>query len=264
MRASILLLATIGLLATGCTTDRTSGEDNGGGGGSSSVGGSGGVWLLALGALSDGGGAATCNENFSDADCYDEPDIPDPDPEWTGSVDFSQSPELFFVQILDGGGDDAFLVVDDEVFPGEISGDQMLFQWTHSETSETQSEHESGYAFEETMENTHRTRWEFERDGSSISGRRIETMTTSYQAAETDEWDSGDVGYFDGRIDAWPYLDGFPENSADGDDCSGGTCSVTITSESASEYSLTGSLTDYDDETYDLLRQVGQTPGDDS
>ena len=264
MRASILLLTTLALLSVGCTTDRGTGEDDGGGGGGTSLGSSGGVWLLALGAASDGGSSATCNENFSDADCPDTPDPPDPDPEWSGSSDADASPELFFVQILEGGGNNAFLIVDDEVFPGEIDGSNMVFQWTHSETADTTSEHDSGYSFEMSSEDATRTRYEFDRDGNTMSGRRIDTNTFSYDVSESDEWDGGDVGFYNGQINAWSWLDGDSENDGDRDDCSGSTCSVTITSESAVEYSLTGSLTDYDDETYDLLRTVGQNPGEDS
>jgi hypothetical protein len=262
MRTISLVLASFALLAAGCTSERASSDD--GSGGSSSVVGSGGVWLIALGTASDGGGSATCNENISDADCYDTVDPPDPDPHWTGSVDADASPELFFVQILAGGGSDAFLIVDDQVYPGEISGSQMLFQWTHTETEQVTSEHDSGYAYSRTREDSHRTRFELERDGATLTGRRIESTIFSLETAETDEWDSGDVGFSGGQLDAWSYLDGDPSNSGSSDDCSGGTCSVTITSETAVEYSLTGSLTDYDDETYDLLRGVGQNAGADS
>lgn len=259
-----MLLAALGLLTTGCTSDRGSSNDDGGDGGSSfSFGGNGGVWLLALGSASDGGGAATCDENFNEADCPDLPDPPDPDPEWTGEVDNDASPELFFVQILEGGGDDAFLIVDDEVYPGEISSNTMTFSWTHSVSSDTASEHDSGYRYEFSTSSSTRTVYEFDRDGSSLTGRRIDTTTSELNVSETDEWDGNDVGYGWGLIDndVDVELTGNTTNLDDEDECAGGTCEVTITSELAVEYSLTGSLTDYDDETYDLLRQVGQTAG---
>jgi hypothetical protein len=264
MRTSMILLATLGLLSAGCSTERGSDDGEGDGGTSFSGASGGGVWLLALGAASDGGSSATCNENLSDADCPDDPDEPDPDPEWSGSADNTQSPELFFVQILGGGSDDAFLIVDDEVYPGEIDGNDMWFEWTHRDDSESNSEHDSGYEFTLDTEDTTRTRYEFERDGSGITGRRIDTNSFSWESTESDEWDSGDVGFNSGQLNAWPYLEGDADNSGSNDECSGSTCSVSITSESAVEYSLSGSLTDYDDETYDLLRDVGQNAGDDN
>ena len=263
MRASILLLATLALLTAGCSAERDTTADTEGGGGGGSFSGGDGVWLLEVGVATDGGSSATCNENFSDADCPDAPDPPDPDPEWSGSADISQSPELFFVQILEGGGDESFLIVDDQVYRGQVSGDQMLFEWTHYENSDTTSNHDSGYSYSMSSDDSTTTRFEFVRNGSSLSGRRIETMASSYDAAESDEWDGGDVGFFGGQINAWGWLDGNPDNDGGQDDCSGSTCSVTITSEVAYEYALTGSLTDYDDETYDLLRTVGQDPGED-
>lgn len=177
---------------------------------------------------------SSLEENFSDA--YS------PDPEeggdgpWTYHSTYTGADAILFFHIAPTSGGGAVLTWGDDAFPGVAEGDGWTFSWTqHTDGSESAS-HQDDYDYTESWVNDstvtiHVAQPLFAELSGTVSG----TSSSSRSWTESDEWDTEDIGVYDGQIPSADYLvykdsgDLYPQvNGPEDDDCKSGTCELSI------------------------------------
>lgn len=219
-----------------------------------------GVWLVELPPSAEEACDSTLTENFENADPYDTPDTPDS--EWTYEETTDASGSLFFVEVLEGKGGKAVLVLGSEAIPGTKDGNVYTFTWDDFENSVDSAEHESGYVYREEVNASSKTTLTFEKGKSgTATGTWSIDSSEEYVFAESDEWDESATGYWNGQIEdvSYSYLDGDASNMYDSADCADERCRITISQTCSGSLPVT--MTWYasaDDDVYEGVSGAGQ------
>jgi len=193
-----------------------------------------GIWMVQV-PLTD---ADECepdiDENFKDASVPEEEEIEEPD--YTTESDTKRSDSVYFVQVLEQGGE-VFVFVDDTPYYGTAEGKSLTASWTDLVDTETVSEHIEGYRYVHKDKTETTTTLTFTRgDKGVVTGVIDETEKSDKEWIESDDWVPSDVQFADGQINgpASSELEndepGGSSNSAQDDDCDGDDCELFVRS----------------------------------
>lgn len=158
----------------------------------------------------------------------------DDDDEWTITETEDGSPQVFFGEIFDVAGEDSkVLVAQDQVLFGNKVDGNWVFEWAAFETDETVETHDTGYSFSHLEDLEMVTTLTVDLSGRTGTGTFETRIIDIDDYAETDTWDQGDVGRFNGATPAANYLvddDGSSvRNEADETDCEADPCTLVVT-----------------------------------
>jgi hypothetical protein len=193
----------------------------------------GGVYLVELEAATEG---MVCEEsmeeNFENNVEAEGDETTEGD--WTFTESVSESASAFFIELVAlDHGQWALLYADSLALSTESSGGTNTFEWDDFYEESEGMEHQTGYIFAGTVNDSSLTTVEMEGvGGGELQGTWSMTMTSVDTWSESDTWDSGETGMWSGSIPSYDYLfdeDGWEiENSADMEDCSDENCELTV------------------------------------
>ncbi|MES2644971.1 MAG: hypothetical protein V4850_36125 [Myxococcota bacterium] len=216
-----------------------------------------GIWLVRVAYDADAGVECESNitENFTDGHVPDA-DEPDNDSEWTYEQSTTGSDTLLFAQIETTAPNQAVLVWGGEVLPGEWDGETWSFSWADTSGNEERSEHEDGYRFIESDEDTSEALVTLTfGKGGTASGNLTASSLLSSSWVESDEWDEDDIGGSSGAIPSSTYLvydedgDEYTQyNRADEQECDDDDCRLTVATECSGTNTFSATRTDFQDE----------------
>lgn len=183
-------------------------------------------------------GAIECDssleENFSDAYSPDPED--GGDGPWTYESTYTGADQVLFFHIAPTSGGTAVLTWGNAAYPGAPDGDGWTFEWTqHTDGSET-AHHEDDYDYSESYSNDSTVTIHIAQPlFAELNGTVAGTSASVHSWTESDEWDTEDIGVYEGEIPSSSYLvykdsgDLYPQvNSPEEDDCKSGTCELSI------------------------------------
>ncbi|MCB9675623.1 MAG: hypothetical protein H6737_10930 [Alphaproteobacteria bacterium] len=167
---------------------------------------------------------------------------------WSDIDEHEQSLDIFFARISHGRADDAVMVVGDDVIPGsKIDGDTWEFTYVATLMDRDGRTHNSGYAYEEVVDNEINTVYTITRENNrwlsgtaNFDSRFTETWT------ETDRWNDTQTGLYYGEIPA--YEVGATDNYATENDCLDRDCFITRETRCENSVGLVGTWTGLDGE----------------
>lgn len=216
-----------------------------------------GIWLVRVAYDADAGveceGKIT--ENFSDG-YVPEGEEPDNDEEWEYEQSITGSDTLLFAQVETTTPNHAVLVWGGQVLPGEWDGQSWAFSWADTAGDEQRAEHESGYRFVESTEETSEVLVTLAfGEGGIATGNLTASSLSSQSWSESDEWDEDEIVGGSGEMPSTTYLvyeddgDEYPQqNIADEEDCDDSDCRLTVSSECSGTNTFTATRTDFQDE----------------
>jgi len=161
-----------------------------------------GIWLLEIDASGETECEETLEHNF--IDFVLDPDEEE-DPNWTSDESSSESPELQFVQIKEGGGNLCVMVWGNTVLPGSCDGSSWSFEWTRKDVGTQSDVHALGYTFSHEYDYNAKTKLNLEVSGESASGTLKGNASTRDAYIESDMWAQA-VGVPDGRMPVGNWL----------------------------------------------------------
>ncbi len=224
--------------------------------------GSDGIWYVDLPLLVEEC-ATTIDENITEAQAPEDV----VDEEWVVTDDTTLSNGTFFMQVIESRGDQAFLVMGDEIFPGTVEKNTMTFTWesfvddTHSETHT-----DSGYTFSSRIESTVTTNLvlNLNKETKNMDGTWSADRVTNQEYSEIDEWDDAGPYVGTGQINAQIlfWLVGTASNEANEEDCDSDPCFVNVSEDCGASTSFEAIYTELREEgAYEALEDASQDPG---
>ena len=242
----------IGVLAAGCNSQT--------------------VWLLKFSKTEPASCESGIEHNFNGAF------VPSSSSDWTEVNEVQRANDIVFAQLIEAGRGVGILVMGDQAFPGERSGNDWLFTWTDAVGTANGVQHASGYGYIEYTETT--TEWDIKLDTQrgETTGQLEQIDVLRYTWRESDTWaDSAaaTVGY-NGQIPADEMLlindaelggDVPATNRADTEDCTTSAdapwCEIVEVSLCESEREFTATRTRLDEEaSYGALAGVSGFAGE--
>lgn len=215
-----------------------------------------GLWLLTLERDPSDALVSSCresvDENFLDA--VDE-QAQEEESNWTETETSTATGLALVVRLetLSDGG--AALFFADAIYPGEAGdGDGWTFSWTDEAISTSTTEHSTGYAYEESETASATLSWHLVPGADGLTGAWSGEAASSLVWAESDTWDSDEVGLGTGQIPASSYLVNTEsywddvENTPDEADCEAETCELSVTTTCGDEINLTGAQLELEDQ----------------
>lgn len=213
---NLTLVATLGLMAAGC---------NGPGSWE-------GIWMIQVPVVESESCDPDIDHNYKDASVPEEVDF-EGDPDWDVDYDTKVSDAVFFLQVLEQGGD-VFVFYGDTPYYGTVDGKTLTASWTDFVDSEVSEAHDNGYEYTADERSESTTAFALTRDGGVVTGTYDFQVKTTLDYVETDEWTPNDVGFQQGQMNgiAGVYLEndapGGTQNGANDDDCDGGECELSV------------------------------------
>ena len=191
-----------------------------------------GIWMVQVPLQESDACEPDIDENYKNASVPDEEEIEEG--EWVYEDDTKVSDSVFFVQVLEQGGE-IFVFVGDEPYYGTAEGGSLTASWTDFIDTESTEEHEQGYEYREVASAETTISLTFTRGEKGVVGGSYDYQTKStYEWSESDEWEPSDVAFQQGQMNgvAGLYLvnddAGGTQNGATDDDCDGGDCELVV------------------------------------
>lgn len=230
------------------------------------------VWLLKFEKTGTPSCESGIEHNFTSAF------VPTTSSDWTDVSEVQRANDIAFAQLIEAGRGVGILVMGDQAFPGERSGNDWLFTWTDAVGTADGQQHSSGYGYFEYTETT--TEWDITLDTKrgETTGELEQNDLLRYTWRESDTWaDSAaaTVGYT-GQIPSEEMLlindpelggDVPASNRADTDDCDTSSdapwCEIVDVSLCKTSRDFTATRTRLDDEAaYTALANVSGSAAD--
>lgn len=230
------------------------------------------VWLLKFDKTSPADCESGIEHNFSSAF------VPTTADDWTDVSEVQRANDIAFAQLIEAGRGVGVLVIGDQAFPGERSGNDWTFTWTDAVGTADGQQHVSGYGYFEYTETT--TEWDItldtERGETTGELEQIDLRRLTWR--ESDTWaDSAaaTIGY-GGQIPSESMLlvtnpetgtDEPATNRADTEDCTTTAdarwCEISDVTVCETSRDFTATRTRLEDESaYDGLSDVSGSAGD--
>ncbi len=219
-----------------------------------------GIWWVEQAVVTTGEDCTlTISDNFTEGQPPDDGTVTT---DWTFSQTLDASPTGFFIEVLDGRGNQAFVVVNDEVYPATIDGGTLTATWTDFLDDLSSDSHVSGYTYEANISITTTNTVTLTIDGGVGSGSAAYDEHVDSTWSETDEWDAGTVGFGGGQTPAFLYLEGVGvSNDSATEDCTSANCTLEVASDCSLSAAVTAHPVVAGDEAYEGLEDAGQDPG---
>ncbi len=222
-----------------------------------------GLWWVeqSFTSFSDVDCAAEIGENFTDASPPDDA---------TGTTttwiyDFTQdlSADGYFIEILEGKGATAFVVVEDFVYPATITDGVIHAEWLNYDDTNDVQTHSSGYEYSAITSAEVLTVIDFAPgEAGALTGTVSVTTVNESVWKETDNWDSVASGLPSGQIPAYLYLDGTGvANEPDASQCTSEPCELSVNETCSFLADVTAESVEGSDAAYDAIENAGQNPG---
>ncbi|MEQ1505913.1 MAG: hypothetical protein ABMB14_27000 [Myxococcota bacterium] len=200
------------------------------------------------------------NENFDDAEVPDAATGGD----WTIVDNLTLSDEAYFLQVLNGKGNQVFVVIGDEVFPGTQTKDQLTVTWTRSTVGDYSETHVDGYDFAVVTDTTvDQTITLTKTENGLAKGTTDYTSTSTLAYTESDRWKSAQTGVGYSQMPSISYLTGVGAvNLPDNRECADDDCVLTVTTacDGASDFTATFSG-EYDNGMWAGIEDASQPAG---
>ncbi|MDP2308165.1 MAG: hypothetical protein Q8P18_19250 [Pseudomonadota bacterium] len=197
------------------------------------------------------------SENFSDG-YAPEADEPDDDSEWTYEQSSTGSDTLMFAQVETTAPDQAVLIWGGQVLPGDWDGTTWTFSWADTHGDEERADHESGYRFIESTEESAEVVVSLTfGEGGTASGDITASSNNEMSWRESDEWsnDVEDLIGGSGQIPSSSYLvyeddgDEFAQqNESDEQECDDDDCELSVATVCSGSNTFGATRTDYSEE----------------
>ncbi len=235
-----------------------------------------GVWMfqLAVEPIDDDACAQSVSHNFEDAET---PAEAEDENDWQESEDATWSEQIFF-GLIEQTESGAVLFVGDEAWPGSGADGSWTFGWSTESWDERRVVHASGYQFEHTLEQSRLTELQGTFDGPTMTGEWHDQSEDYASYLESDVWseEAADVIGDNGELPAGDHLvteewvktkeggkatEVAAQNTREGEECGGSTCTLSITDSCAWQLQLTGERTSLEPASFDSVSEAGQASG---
>jgi|GEM_PF-1283730 len=230
------------------------------------------VWLLKFEKTQAADCESGVEHNFANAF------VPSSESDWTTVNEVQRANDIVFAQLIEAGRGVGILVMGDQAFPGERTGNDWTFTWTDAVGTANGQQHASGYGYFEYTETT--TEWDITLDTQrgETTGELEQIDLLRYTWRESDTWaDSAaaSVGYT-GQIPADQMLlitdpelggDVPAVNRADTEDCNTNAnepwCEIVDVTLCETQRDFTATRTRLDEEaSYAALAGVSGSAGE--
>lgn len=225
-----------------------------------------GVWWVEQELLIFGDDACTASidENFIDAEPAGDT-VTTTVSDWVYSADIALSADGYFVEVFDGKGDTAWVIVDGAAYPATIANGSLHAEWINYQDSTESESHSSGYAWESDVVIEIITALDMTPgEGGVLTGSVSQTTAEDSSWSESDRWDTAATGLLAGQIAAYSYqyLTGTGiVNDPDSDQCTQTPCTLAVNQTCSASAALTAEWVDASTEAFDGFQDAGQDPG---